>query len=285
MSAIVSSPDRPAGQPTSTTTRAAGAGAQPAAPGAAPRVDEARLWDSLMTLARIGATAKGRRAQARRSPISTGRAATWSCGWARDGGLRRSVSTPSATCSCAAPAATPAWPAVAIGSHIDTQPTGGKFDGNYGVLAGLEVVRDAERRRARRPRAPLEVCVWTNEEGSRFVPVMMGSGVYAGAFTLEHALARAIATASAWARRWQRSATPATPGDGGRGRRASTPTSRRTSSRARCWRTRAHDHRRRSTGALGPALVRRRSSPARTPTPARRRWRCAATRCSPRRAW
>ncbi|MCJ7800430.1 MAG: hydantoinase/carbamoylase family amidase, partial [Polaromonas sp.] len=76
---------------------------------------------------------------------------------------------------------------VMTGSHIDTVRTGGLYDGNYGVLAGLEVLRtlnDAGLRTV----APLEVCVWTNEEGSRFVPVMMGSGVYAGAFTLASAL-------------------------------------------------------------------------------------------------
>jgi N-carbamoyl-L-amino-acid hydrolase len=73
------------------------------------------------------------------------------------------------------------------GSHIDTQPTGGKFDGNYGVLAGIEVVRTLNDHGIV-TEAPIEVVVWTNEEGSRFVPVMMGSGVFAGAFTLEHAL-------------------------------------------------------------------------------------------------
>jgi N-carbamoyl-L-amino-acid hydrolase len=72
------------------------------------------------------------------------------------------------------------------GSHIDTQPTGGKFDGNYGVLAALEVVRTLDDHGVK-TRAPLEVAFWTNEEGSRFVPVMMGSGVFAGAFTLAHA--------------------------------------------------------------------------------------------------
>ncbi|MFZ9811686.1 MAG: Zn-dependent hydrolase [Burkholderiaceae bacterium] len=77
-------------------------------------------------------------------------------------------------------------PAIGTGSHIDTQPTGGRFDGNYGVLAGLEVIA-ALNDAGVRTRAPLEVCVWTNEEGSRFVPVMMGSGVYVEAFTLEHA--------------------------------------------------------------------------------------------------
>jgi N-carbamoyl-L-amino-acid hydrolase len=79
-------------------------------------------------------------------------------------------------------------PAVATGSHIDTQPTGGKFDGNYGVLAGIEVVRTLNDHGIQ-TEAPIEVAFWTNEEGSRFVPVMMGSGVFAKAFTLEHAYA------------------------------------------------------------------------------------------------
>src|SRR3546814_10135188 len=72
---------------------------------------------------------------------------------------------------------------------IDTQPTGGKFDVNYGVLAGIEVLRTLHDHGIR-TEAPSEVAAWTNEEGSRFVPVMMGSGVFAGAFTLEHALAQ-----------------------------------------------------------------------------------------------
>jgi N-carbamoyl-L-amino-acid hydrolase len=79
-------------------------------------------------------------------------------------------------------------PPVMTGSHIDTQPTGGKFDGNYGVLAGLEVVRTLNDHGIQ-TEAPIEVAFWTNEEGSRFVPVMMGSGVFAKAFTLEHAYA------------------------------------------------------------------------------------------------
>ena len=81
-----------------------------------------------------------------------------------------------------------ALPPVVTGSHIDTQPTGGKFDGNYGVLAGLEVVRTLNDHGIE-TEAPIEVAFWTNEEGSRFVPVMMGSGVFAKAFTLEHAYA------------------------------------------------------------------------------------------------
>jgi N-carbamoyl-L-amino-acid hydrolase len=75
------------------------------------------------------------------------------------------------------------------GSHIDTQPTGGKFDGNYGVLAGIEVfhtLNDA----GIETEAPLEVVVWTNEEGSRFVPVMMGSGAFIGEFETDFILAQ-----------------------------------------------------------------------------------------------
>lgn len=82
-----------------------------------------------------------------------------------------------------------ALPPIMTGSHIDTQPTGGKFDGNYGVLAGLEVVRTLNDANVQ-TWASIEVAVWTNEEGSRFVPVMMGSGVFAEAFTLESALAQ-----------------------------------------------------------------------------------------------
>lgn len=77
---------------------------------------------------------------------------------------------------------------VMTGSHIDTQPTGGKFDGNYGVLAGLEVVRVLNEHGVE-TEAPIEIVSWTNEEGSRFVPVMMGSGVYVGAIPLDSAYA------------------------------------------------------------------------------------------------
>ena len=78
---------------------------------------------------------------------------------------------------------------VAMGSHLDSQPSGGKFDGAYGVMAGLEIVRTLNDAGIR-TRAPVEVAAWTNEEGSRFVPTMMGSGVYAGVYELDHALAQ-----------------------------------------------------------------------------------------------
>src|SRR5699024_3619903 len=76
---------------------------------------------------------------------------------------------------------------VSTGSHIDTQPTGGKFDGCYGVMAGLEIMRTLQERDVE-TEAPLELIIWTNEEGTRFVPVMMGSGVFCNIFPLETAL-------------------------------------------------------------------------------------------------
>jgi len=81
-------------------------------------------------------------------------------------------------------------PPIITGSHIDTQPSGGKFDGNFGVMSGLEVIRTLNDHKIR-TQAPIEVAVWTNEEGSRFTPVMMGSGVFVGAFPLESTLQRA----------------------------------------------------------------------------------------------
>lgn len=75
--------------------------------------------------------------------------------------------------------ADPELPCVLVGSHLDTQPSGGKFDGAYGVLAGLEVARTL-REAGETLRRPLEIVSWTNEEGSRFLPVMAGSGVFAG---------------------------------------------------------------------------------------------------------
>jgi N-carbamoyl-L-amino-acid hydrolase len=150
------------------------------------QVNSHRLWDRLMTLARIGATPKGGVCRLALTDLDRQGRELFKQ-WAQDLGC--TVRTDAIGNVFARRAgADNHRPAVATGSHIDTQPTGGKFDGNYGVLAGLEVLHtlnDAGIRTA----APLEVCVWTNEEGSRFVPVMMGSGVYAGAFTLAHALA------------------------------------------------------------------------------------------------
>jgi N-carbamoyl-L-amino-acid hydrolase len=81
-----------------------------------------------------------------------------------------------------------ALPAVLTGSHLDTQPTGGRFDGIYGVLAGLEVIETLNEH-AIRTRHPIELAVWCNEEGCRFPASMMGSAVWAGRLALHEAYA------------------------------------------------------------------------------------------------
>jgi N-carbamoyl-L-amino-acid hydrolase len=77
---------------------------------------------------------------------------------------------------------------IVAGSHLDTQPHGGKFDGIYGVLAALEAVRTLHDNDVSTA-APVEIVVWTNEEGSRFAPAMISSGVYAGLFEKDYAWA------------------------------------------------------------------------------------------------
>jgi N-carbamoyl-L-amino-acid hydrolase len=150
------------------------------------RIDGARLWDSLMELARIGATPKGGVCRLALTELDRqGRDLVLA--WAREAGLTVTIDK-MGNAFMRRPGRNNALPPVVTGSHIDTQPTGGKFDGNYGVLAGLEVVRTLDEHGIR-TEAPIEVAFWTNEEGSRFVPVMMGSGVFAKAFTLEHAYA------------------------------------------------------------------------------------------------
>ena len=145
-----------------------------------------RLWQSLMTLSKIGATAKGGVCRLALTELDKqGRDLFVS--WAKEIGCTIRIDA-IGNIFARREGSNPQLGAVATGSHIDTQPTGGKFDGNYGVLAGLEVLRTLNDNDIK-TNAALEVCVWTNEEGSRFVPVMMGSGVYASAFSLEHALA------------------------------------------------------------------------------------------------
>ena len=151
------------------------------------RIDGARLWRSLMELAQIGATSKG---GVRRLALTDldrqGRDRV--TGWLEQAGCDIAIDRVGNIF-----ATRRGWqdtaPAVLMGSHIDTQPSGGKFDGNYGVLAGLEVLRTLNAA-AIETEKPLGVAIWTNEEGSRFVPVMGGSGAFAGVFTVEHLLAQ-----------------------------------------------------------------------------------------------
>jgi len=147
------------------------------------RINAERLWGSLMELARIGATPKG---GVKRLTLTEEdrQARDLFARWAREAGLSVSVD-PIGNVFARRAGTDPAAAPVAMGSHLDSQPSGGKFDGAYGVMAGLEVIRSLNDAGVR-TRAPLEVVSWTNEEGSRFTPVMMGSGVFAGVFTLEH---------------------------------------------------------------------------------------------------
>ena len=151
------------------------------------RVNGPRLWQSLAELARIGATPKG--GVKRLTLTAVDRAGRDQfVAWARAAGLAVRVDAIGNIYCRRAGTDANALP-VAMGSHLDTQPSGGKYDGAYGVMAGLEVMRSLNDAGIATP-APLEVVCWTNEEGSRFTPVMMGSGVAAGVFTLEHCLAQ-----------------------------------------------------------------------------------------------
>ena len=150
------------------------------------RINGQRLWESLMELAQIGGTAKGGVCRLALTDLDKqGRDLVTR--WAREAGMSVTIDK-IGNGFMRREGRNNALAPIMTGSHIDTQPTGGKFDGNYGVLAGLEVVRTLNDHGIE-TEAPIEVAFWTNEEGSRFVPVMMGSGVFAKAFSLEHAYA------------------------------------------------------------------------------------------------
>lgn len=150
-------------------------------------IDSARLWNSLMTLARIGATAKG---GVRRLALSDldGEARRLFIGWCEEAGCTIRVD-PIGNIFARRSGREDKRAPVMMGSHLDSQPSGGKFDGAYGVLAGLEVIRTLNDHGIPTD-APIEVVAWTNEEGSRFQPVMMGSGVHVGVHDLAHSLAQ-----------------------------------------------------------------------------------------------
>ena len=146
------------------------------------RINKQRLWDTLMEMGDIGGTEKGgcnRLAGTDLDKQARDLFVSWckACGctvdvdkigniFARRAGTNNDL------------------PAVGTGSHLDTQPTGGKFDGVFGVLSGVEVLRTLHENNIETPTA-MEFSVWTNEEGSRFQPAMQGSGTYVGRFDLE----------------------------------------------------------------------------------------------------
>ncbi|MDI3183766.1 Zn-dependent hydrolase [Pseudomonas paracarnis] len=151
----------------------------------APLINRDRLWQSLMDLAQLGATAKGGVCRLALTDLDR-QARDLFVQWCEAAGCSISVDA-IGNIFARRPGRNPALPPVMTGSHIDTQPTGGKFDGCYGVMAGLEVIRTLNDLQIE-TQAPIEVVVWTNEEGSRFPPCMMGSGVFAGKFDLQDTL-------------------------------------------------------------------------------------------------
>jgi N-carbamoyl-L-amino-acid hydrolase len=153
----------------------------------AARIDSARLWASLMAMAEIGATARGGcNRQALTDEDKAGRDLFTT--WGRAAGCEVSIDEVG-NIFLRRPGRRPEAAPVLIGSHLDTQATGGRFDGVYGVLAGLEVVRTLSDHGIELDRA-VEVASWTNEEGCRFAPAMLGSGVVAGTYDLAYAYAR-----------------------------------------------------------------------------------------------
>lgn len=151
------------------------------------RIDGERLWQSLMEMARIGATEKGGvRRLALTDEDKQGR--DLFVRWCREAGCSIRIDR-MGNIFARREGRNPALPPIVAGSHLDSQPTGGRFDGVYGVLAGLEVVR-ALNAAGYETEAPVEVAVWTNEEGSRFAPAMVSSGVFAKVFDLDHGYSR-----------------------------------------------------------------------------------------------
>ncbi|UWQ21176.1 Zn-dependent hydrolase [Jannaschia sp. W003] len=143
------------------------------------RIDAERLWDSLMEMAKIGpGVAGGNNRQTLTDADSEGRALFQR--WCEAAGCTMGVDAIGNM--FARREGTEDLPAVYVGSHLDTQPTGGKYDGVLGVLGGLEVVRTLNDLNVK-TRRPIVVVNWTNEEGTRFAPAMLASGVFAGVHT------------------------------------------------------------------------------------------------------
>ncbi len=146
-----------------------------------------RLWDTLMETARIGATPKGGICRLTLTDL--------------DRQVRDWFRTQCELLGCSVtvdevgnmfarrPGKNPALAPIAMGSHLDTQPTGGKFDGTLGVLGALEAMRTL-RETGYETNAPIEIVNWTNEEGARFAPAMLASGVFGGVFTSDYAYSR-----------------------------------------------------------------------------------------------
>jgi N-carbamoyl-L-amino-acid hydrolase len=156
-------------------------------PTANMRVDGERLWDSLMQMARIGpGVAGGNNRQTLTDADAEGRALFQR--WCEDAGMTMGLDR-MGNMFMRLEGAESGLDPVYIGSHLDTQPTGGKYDGVLGVLSGVEVIRSI-RDMGLTTRRPIVVVNWTNEEGGRFAPAMLASGVFAGVLTEDYANSR-----------------------------------------------------------------------------------------------
>ena len=158
-----------------------------AAPGENLRINPDRLWNSIHELAEIGpGVAGGSNRQTLTDDDKAGRALFQR--WCEGAGLTMGVDQ-MGTMFMRREGTDPSLDPVFVGSHLDTQPTGGRYDGVLGVLAGLEVVRTLNDLNIK-TRRPIVVVNWTNEEGARFAPAMLASGVFAGIHTLDYAYGR-----------------------------------------------------------------------------------------------
>jgi N-carbamoyl-L-amino-acid hydrolase len=157
------------------------------APGENLRINGDRLWDSLMEMAKIGpGIAGGNNRQTLTDEDGEGRHLFKR--WCDEAGLSMGVDQ-MGTMFMTRPGTDPDALPVYVGSHLDTQPTGGKYDGVLGVLAGLEVVRSLNDMGIK-TKHPIVVTNWANEEGARFAPAMLASGVFAGVHTQDYAYSR-----------------------------------------------------------------------------------------------
>lgn len=152
------------------------------------KINGDRLWDSLMEMAKIGATEKGGVCRLALTDLDK-QARDLFVEWCREAGCSIRIDK-MGNVFARRPGKDNGLAPVMTGSHIDSQPTGGRFDGVYGVLCGLEVIRTLNDLKYETLR-PVEAAIWTNEEGSRFAPAMVASGVFAGVFDLDYGLTRA----------------------------------------------------------------------------------------------
>jgi N-carbamoyl-L-amino-acid hydrolase len=155
-----------------------------AAPGSNLKINGERLWDSLMEMAKIGPGVKGGNRRLTLTDVDRdGRNLFKS--WCEKAGATLAVDT-MGNMFARREGTDPKLPPVMVGSHLDTQPTGGKYDGVLGVLSGLEILRTLNDLGIK-TKHPIEVVNWTNEEGSRYAPAMIASGVFAGVYTQDYA--------------------------------------------------------------------------------------------------